>query len=603
MALFVSLVVVLLLFVIVYQLWHCSIMETRIAQNQRGYHKSALAIQSMLAYSIALLQEELRQDVEGDGEEQLAGALGDTGTAAGGTGAAVGQSMAGNVASLQSGTTAAAATSGGVYDSVHEQIFQPRTQSLNNVSMKVQITDCERRINLNKLFQYVNFWKREQESVGKIGEETDETGAADAAGGAGATRTTGGGNANDASAAANAVSEDERDELADILGPMGELAEDGAGTEAEEWVEPDQLQLEGAERLVAYLVIHMMETNMDSYGLEYKRLYNADEVGRAIVNYVLGRKRSRTQNFIFDTRELLQIEEVTPELYNGPVPFELTEQGRTEMDPENVQEGYQRDEFGDITYRFGYFQQDDSGIYTEDYGMFSDFATFKEEFGLAGSLRPGVTSLSDNPLPDNVDGTGVERRPQPIGLKHLFCTFSNGTVNLNTAPLEVIMALLQGGDSQGGAWDPEIKLDMAQSIILWRDQYTEEYLQELEEEELGYGYEEEEEELFDVQSLVGTEDLQTNVYKTLQDLNKIEFDGENVFEQYGADSIDSGNTETAPAVLLRKDLEKVKAFKSEYFNVRIVAQEPGFRQEAEFVVHRDLKNKVFSVVYYREPHE
>ncbi|HQJ55169.1 MAG TPA: hypothetical protein PLZ80_11570, partial [Planctomycetota bacterium] len=46
LALFVALVVALILYVVVYQLWHSALLETRIAKNQSGYMKSALAVTS-----------------------------------------------------------------------------------------------------------------------------------------------------------------------------------------------------------------------------------------------------------------------------------------------------------------------------------------------------------------------------------------------------------------------------------------------------------------------------------------------------------------------------------------------------------------------------
>jgi hypothetical protein len=53
-------------------------------------------------------------------------------------------------------------------------------------------------------------------------------------------------------------------------------------------------------------------------------------------------------------------------------------------------------------------------------------------------------------------------------------------------------------------------------------------------------------------------------------------------------------------MLIKKDLGPIAVFASEFFTVRVVAIDEGFRQEAAFVVHRDTKKKVVSVVYYRE---
>lgn len=591
MALFVTLVVVMILFVVVYQLWHCALLETRIAENQGGYMKSTLAMHSMVPYALTLLQEDLRNDVDNTQSSGLTGE-GDLTTGTGSTATGT-PGVSTSVASLGSGSSAAASPQGGLYDSINEALFESRTQTINEVQLKIDVVDCERKINLNKLFQYVSLWLREQEGVAKLGENPEDLAAGATGEGAENTDRI---NTNDVASSgdsgSSSLSQADQDQLNKI---MGGAAPGAAGQEEgleEEWQEPDQAEFEAAERMVADLIIHMVETNINDNGLAYKRLYNADEISKAIVNYVVARKRDDVQNFIYDTAELLQIEEVTPELYYGPTPVEVQDP-TFELGADD--EGFRRDEFGDLVYQYGAWDMMDEGFSLGQYGSFNDFEELKTSFGLSGSLRPGVTSLSNAAPPDNEDGTGIMRPPRSVGLKDLFCTFSTGKVNLNTAPLEVILSLLQGGDPNGGAWDPDQKLEVGQAIVYWRDQYTEDYLLELEEQALeGYT---EEDELGDFSSMFGAQDLQTNIYTNIQDVNKIKIGDEEILKDT---QVDSGASERSPSVLVRNDLKSCTVFRSDYFEIRMVAQGEGFRQEANMVVHRDINNKALSVIYYRE---
>jgi len=604
MALFVALVVVMILYVLVYQLWHCAIIETRIVRNQGGYMKAALAMRSAVSYAISLIQEDLVQDLE----ERSGGSL-----AGGGTGLTPPDRSGSEItppkldpAALSKGGAAkvgaggAIPKMGGWYDYVNESIFQPRRQHINDIDVKLEIADGESRINLNKLWGYVSLWQNETTGIATVADREAE--AARAAGLSPEDLKSG------KKKATGAASSDDR--LADILGA-------GAMTpsteEEEEWVEPDPEERKAAQRLIADCIIHMVESNIEN-GFVYEQLYEADMIAERIEQYVFERKSADEQNFIFTTAELLQVEGVTPELYNGPVPPEL-------INPDEAiepgEEGYRRDEFGDIVYDFGLWEEEgfyggaegggspdalgEAGGLDELRGLAElggiDPRRLAGRYGAGGGFTPGLSSYAGSPYPDNEDGTGIVRPSRPIGLKDLFCTFSNGKININTAPMEVLMALMQGGGDPA-AWNAEDKLTVGQAIVDYRNQYTEDYLKELEEADQE-GYDAAGDETAYEESLLGssgTEDLRTNYFTSLRDLEKIKVDDEEILKT----GVDSGRTERSLGWLVRKDFKKAAAFNSEYFIVRVVAKQKDFRQEAEFVVHRDVKKKTVSVEYYRE---
>jgi len=176
MALFVTLVVVMILYVVIYQLWSSAGLESNIARNQGGYMKSTLALRSTLAYAVALVQEDLLRDVESSGSssstedltKQYSGALGLTTTPNYSLSQRTPATTAGNTKGPEGATQGAAAqgeTPKGLYDYINEVIFQPRTQTINDVTVKIEIIDGERRINLNKLFDYVALWASEEETI------------------------------------------------------------------------------------------------------------------------------------------------------------------------------------------------------------------------------------------------------------------------------------------------------------------------------------------------------------------------------------------------------------------------------------------------------
>ncbi len=585
LALFVTLVVVLILYVVIYQLWHSALLETRIAKNQSGYMKSALAVSSIIPYTLSLLQEDLNQaagssSTAAEGLSSLAPISGSQDATARDAVAPESRTGVGQVGDASS--SAAARASGGLYDHINKALFQPRTQTVNDIQVKIQITDTERRVNLNKLFGYVSLWMRGTEEVERLGDGA----AADEGGDAAATAAAG-------AAATDDASKGDVDLLRTALGDDAGMLEDALAALEEEWVEPDDAQVEATVRMVADLIIHMVESNIEN-GLTYEQEYNADAVARAIVQYVLMRKRDELQPYLYSVTELLQIDGVTRELFHGPVPLEAVD---PELMPEEGQEGYRRDEFGDIVYDFGLAAEEGESLMMEQLSEYMNMPEIRQRNGIGRGFMPGATALAGTPLPDNEDGTGITRPFQPIGLKHLFCAFSNGTINLNTAPLEVLLSLLQGGGAPE-AWDSLTKLEICQAIVAHRDRYTDEYLQELEDREMGLLPEEEValDPSTEFQSMVATEDLKTNYFTSLADIEKIEVDGEPLLES----AIDSGSSDRSPSVLLQKDLKDVAAFASEFFEVRLVAKGEGFRQEADLVIHRDLSSKALSVIYYRE---
>lgn len=593
MALFVALVVIMILYVLVYQLWHSASVESRIAKNQSGYMKCAQALRSAVAYCVALIQEDLTQDVEeGSGTTSAAGSstavspLSEpltSGSAARDASRGSAASGVGKVGSAQS-----AQAIGGRYDYQNESLFQVRKQAVNDISVKMEIRDGESMINLNRLYEYVAIWQQEKAEIDKVSEKDEEEKAEAARG----------------SDKKDKEATEARDKLKEILGPESQAPDEDS---EKKWVVPDEAQRDAARRLLADLIIYMVEANIEN-GFDWKELYTADEVARAIEEYVFNRKAGDEQGFIFTIAELLQVPGVTHELYHGPLPPEL-------VDPDLAlvpgEEGYRLDEFGDVTYDYGLWGEDagylDSPVGPAAIGDLRELDSLRDldlpanlgrlgeygrDLGQRGGYMPGMASLAGTPFADNEDGTGIVRNPEPLGLKHLLTTFSNGKINLNTAHVELIKALLQGGGDQG-AWNEEDKLEVGRAIAEWRNQYTEEYLKELEEEELNPGLRDEYETA--LSSYTGIDDIRTNYFRSIADLEKVG-DG----ELLKASGVDSGRTERSIGWLARKDLSPVAVFNSEFFTVRIVALGESFRQEAEFVVHRDTKKKLVSVVYYRE---
>ena len=585
MALFVTLVVVLILYVLVYQLWHSALLESRIAGNQGGYMKSQMALQSVIGYVVAMIQDDLVQDVGGEGVDAALteGMEGTDAAKAGDTRAARGEQEAaaatGGIEEV--GATATAPGAGGLYDYRNESLFRPRVQQINDVSVKIEVRDGESRINLNKLYGYVNLWVRKESEIEQVGE--DGGGDAKSKDDKKATTTK--------ERAEEEKKAEDRDKLEEILGPGAEALDE----EEEEWEEPDEEERDAARRMLADLIIHMVESNIEN-GFEYDQLYDADQLGELIEDYVFQRKAGDIQNFLFTPMELLQIDAITYELFHGPLPPELKDTGIAVQPGE---EGYRRDEFGDVVYDFGFLGEDMPGMGgMSGMGGMGDLGgldALREELMGYGGFNPGVNSMAGPPVPDNEEGTGIVPPPEPVGLKHLLCTFSSGKININTAPMEVILALLQGGGEPDN-WDPDEKLEIGLAIIEHLNGYTEDYLEQLEEEDLGgYGaYDEAEEDYLSDRGVAPAEDLPTNYFRSLADLKNI---GEGELLET---EVDRGSSEQSPGNLLNKDLQTAAVFSSEYFLVRVVAKGEGFRQEAEFVVHRDIKKKVVSVEYFRE---
>jgi hypothetical protein len=280
---------------------------------------------------------------------------------------------------------------------------------------------------------------------------------------------------------------------------------------------------------------------------------------------------------------------------------------------EEQQLGFRKNVFSEWCVNYGTWEDGGYGPYGEyglpgrenmDFGLgpggldgLGGLGGFAEELGAYRNFSPGMNSLGEPPYPDNEEGDGVDPPPCSIGLKHLLCAFSNGKVNLNTAPLEVILALLQGG-GEPEAWNADEKLEIGLAIVAHRNGYTEEFLQQLEEEEAGLvEYDTAEEEyLSENMGVPAAEDLPTNFFRSVADLEKIGEEDEELLET----GVESVTNERSPKWLLKKDLTEVAVFNSEYFHVQVVAKGEGFKQEAEFVVHRDIKKKAVTVEYFRE---
>ena len=82
----------------------------------------------------------------------------------------------------------------------------------------------------------------------------------------------------------------------------------------------------------------------------YRDNYTSDRLARDIVDYVIARRTSIEQNRIYHTTELLNIPSITRELFYGPGPEEIPEEGL------ETAAGFllQKDEFGDLSATYIY---------------------------------------------------------------------------------------------------------------------------------------------------------------------------------------------------------------------------------------------------------
>jgi type II secretory pathway component PulK len=508
-ALLVVLIVFVVLFLVVYQLHFTTSMEERLAEVRYGEVESDVAQHSIARFVLTLLLEDLQQasgasTATGSAAGALPGGASDQGGSRGpappGTNPEAG-AQGGTEGNFVPAAGAVAAAGSKWWDYYLENVFNPQVKSIGNTSVKVTIVDGERKFDLNRLFDYIRLPDEDLEVLGALGDVREED-LVDAVQGAASeeeaterlrdrllltsrTRregtersraTRGGASGADSGDGARAGAADGARGRASA-GPRA-VGADGLeeeGTESDYDPEPvferpaDE-RIEATVEMVRRAVLMMLSINEDA-GYRYASTYQSERVAREIVEYVLERRMSPVQNRIYLASELLNLSSVTPELFYGPVP-DLIEGEEREMGDFVLR----RDEYGDVVSEYlygealdaeGQLQIDEElrGLESE-YGRFMDFPPGLGLGRLASNaLTRGMTEPSIG-----IDEEGMEYvidPPKPLGLRDVFTTFSTGRVNLNTASVPVLFALLSS------CTEEEAKV-VAHDIAYYRTRFQEE---------------------------------------------------------------------------------------------------------------------------------
>ena len=651
-ALMVVMVVFIVLYMMVYHLSFYTVMEGQIARVRHGDLQGQDALYSVAQLVMAQLTEDLVQDVTGGGEEQAAGSAPAAAGGAGGRGAprGGGGGEAGRFVALQTGSQGGAGAAGtpSYYDYLMEAVFNSQQHEIGDVKVKATVIDNERSFDLNRLFDYAPLPPEEDVLSGPGGDlSADDL----------------------ADLAADSTGDQERDEknlTARIRSRVGLInrdddQEDGeeAGNELEnvagleeeseltEFVEPTEFQQEATRQMLARAIEVIVSMNED-WGFLYAYdggtgSYDSERIAGDIVEYVLARRTSPEQNRIYHVNELMNIPSITRELYYGPKLVEIPEEG-LETDTGFL---LKEDEFGDISSTYLY--SDDIQMEREEQGAYisEQMDLMKESYG--GALPLGLLSqqasqfagtfgaLKTNPLTSGMTGPAqvldeegneyVEQPQKPIGLREIFTSFSSGKININTAPVAVLYALL-----------PSLKEgneEEAETVALAINDYRYEF-QEWEEEE-GVDTEEvgvepvknlgqprrplppEDEEYtegFDLESMVGLDqfgaadsgaalaDVDTNYFTSLQQIELVDGtagDADDLLtSDAGVDRVDAEDDPLLQRVL--NDYGKVMCFAGTYFTIELKAKSKGspLVKSGILIIKRDAQNKLMEVILWKE---
>ncbi len=375
MALFIVLVLVLVLTVVITQMVFVTQIEKRISKNRQGFTHLNYALQASSRMVLQKISEDLMDDLGlldvVDPEEELGmGTLPGSGidepTAPGGGGP-------GN----DSGDGEDPARSNDPVDTRHDVWAYPLQDTINEVQVSGEIIDGESCIDLNHIFELVLF------------EEDDE-------------------DEEDGLEGSDGVAQDLEDlgvpGTAGSALPTGDSGEEFLDGEfEEEYVLPEQQQVDDAEYMLQRLIEAVIDFNQEN-GFAYNQTPDPVDAAGAIVGYVFQRVSDEKTRRIRSLDSLLHLEEISLELFDGPL---------DPMDEELLTESLD--------------DQDSSGL----------------SGGLGIQDLPGIGSLdflqqSGYSLLDDM----VESPISPIGLRHVMTANSSGKINLNTARPEVIIALI-----------------------------------------------------------------------------------------------------------------------------------------------------------------
>ena len=654
-ALMVVMVVFVVLSMVVTQLTYYTAMEEQVARVRHGDIQGQDALYSVAQLVMAQLTEDLVQDYsEGGAQETPASSPAAPGEGAGAAGRAAGGGggAGGRFVALETGPQGAVGAGGssGNYDYLMEAIFNSQQHDVGEVKVKATIIDNERCFDLNRLFNYAPIPGEEDALTGPGGALSGEELAEMAAGTSGDTEAGGKSLSDQIRSRVGLINRDDDPQEA---GEEANELENVAGLEDEveltEFIEPTEEQQEATNLMLARAIEVMLSLNVDrefnygvdetsiDYGIEH---YNSDQLARDIIEYVLARRTSEEQNRIYHVTELLNIPSVTRELFYGPEPMGIP--------PEGIETpgGFllHRDEFGDLASTF---------IYDTD----QEFVREQEADALAGLMDvfpgglpaevimehgrefPGIGGLNANSLTRGMTGPAqvfdeegyeyIEQPERPIGLREIFTTFSSGKININTASVPVLYALLlslkEGNDEE------------AETVALQINDYRFEFqqfegeegveapevednaLKDLgqpkrplppEEDELGEG--------LDLNSMVGLDemglassgasapmaDTDTNYFTNLEQIELVDGSAGDATDlltsEVGVDRVDAQDDPLLQRVL--NDYRNVMCFAGTYFTIELRAKTQGSPvvKSGIMVIKRNAQEKLMEVIFWKE---
>lgn len=651
-ALMVVMVVFVVLSMVVTQLTYYTAMEEQVARVRHGDIQGQDALYSVAQLVMAQLTEDLVQDYsEGGAQETPASSPAAPGEGAGAAGRAAGGG-GGRFVALETGPQGAVGAGGssGNYDYLMEAIFNSQQHDVGEVKVKATIIDNERCFDLNRLFNYAPIPGEEDALTGPGGALSGEELAEMAAGTSGDTEAGGKSLSDQIRSRVGLINRDDDPQEA---GEEANELENVAGLEDEveltEFIEPTEEQQEATNLMLARAIEVMLSLNVDrefnygvdetsiDYGIEH---YNSDQLARDIIEYVLARRTSEEQNRIYHVTELLNIPSVTRELFYGPEPMGIP--------PEGIETpgGFllHRDEFGDLASTF---------IYDTD----QEFVREQEADALAGLMDvfpgglpaeaimehgrefPGIGGLNANSLTRGMTGPAqvfdeegyeyIEQPERPIGLREIFTTFSSGKININTASVPVLYALLlslkEGNDEEAetvalqindyrfefqqfegeeGVEAPEVGADALKDLGQPKRPLPPE------EDELGEG--------LDLNSMVGLDemglassgasapmaDTDTNYFTNLEQIELVDGSAGDATDlltsEVGVDRVDAQDDPLLQRVL--NDYRNVMCFAGTYFTIELRAKTQGSPvvKSGIMVIKRNAQEKLMEVIFWKE---
>ena len=477
MALFIVLVLVLVLTVVITQMVFVTQVEKRISQNRQGFVQLNYALQASSRLVMQKVTEDLMEDLGLLEELDLEG--GDT----------LGQVPAGNPGSDPNAGPGGAdsdsddedegrSSSDDAVDTRHDVWAYPIQDTVNDIQVTGDIVDGESCIDLNHIFELVLF--EEEEETGAEGDIPD-------LGGVGVPAESG------------------FDPGSVSLDPENSFPS-GSGFVEEEFVLPEQEQVDDAEYMLQRLMEAVIDYNQEN-GFNYEDTPDPTDAAAAIVGYVFQRVSDEKTRRIRSLDSILQLEEISLEFFEGPVDPMAAE----------LEESAERD--------------------GQDSGMSSGLG------GLGLGDLPGIGSLdfleqSGYSLLDEM----VEGPVTPLGLRHVLTANSSGKINLNTARPEVIIALI-----------PSFEDFQEAKEIAWQIYQRGDTYRELTEEEEAAAAE---------MPLGEDEEDAAQEFEHFTNINQLS----QINEDWNSSEVGG---EPSITELLKEDLEKNVVFKSQYFTANL----------------------------------